>query len=94
MNRLLTLGLAVVLAGVAHAGGNPDVRIYVDFDPPNYAHSISPEPYTTVEAYICLDNLGIGFDSVSLGLTDLSAEYPGSCVSPSITYLLPGQLPL
>jgi hypothetical protein len=94
MTRLFALGLVVMLVGTAHAGGNPDVRIYIDFDPPNYAHSISPEPYTAVEAYICLDNLGIGFDSVSLALTDLSVEYPGLCSPQSITYLLPGDLPL
>jgi hypothetical protein len=93
MNRLLVLGLVVLLAGSAHAGGNPGVRIYIDFDPPNYMHSISPEPYSDVEAYICLDNLGIGMINVSFALTDLEAEYPGLCNPPSFTRLLVGSLP-
>ena len=90
MNRLLVLGLVVLLAGVAYAGGNPGVRIYIDFDPPNYMHSISPEPYSEVEAYICLDNVGTGMMSVSFATTDLQAEYPGLCDSLLFMGMLPG----
>ena len=90
MSRLLALGLAVFVASSAYAGGNPGVRIYIDFDPPNYMHSISPEPYTTVEAYVCLDNLGTGMTTVSLAMTDLEVEYPGLCEPPSFLRLLPG----
>ena len=93
MNRLLVLGLLVVLTSSAHAGGNPGVRIYIDFDPPNYMHSISPEPYSTVEAYICLDNLSTGMTSVSFAMTDLEVEYPGLCAPPSFARLLPGDPP-
>lgn len=90
MNRLLVLGLVVLLASSAHAGGNPGVRIYIDFDPPNYMHSISPQPYSTVEAYICLDNLGTGMNNASFAMTDLEVEYPGLCDPPTFTRLLPG----
>jgi len=94
MARVTWVAAALLAASCALAGGNPGVRVYIDFDPPNYVHSVSPEPYSTVDAYICLDNLGIGMTSVSLALTDLAGEYPGLCPEPSFTYLLPGDLPL
>jgi hypothetical protein len=90
MKRLTVVALVVFLASTAHAGGNPGVRIYIDFDPPNYMHSISPEPYSEVEAYICLDDLGTGMTSVSFAMTDIQAEYPGLCDSLSFARLLPG----
>ena len=76
MNRLLALGL-VLLACIAHAGGNPDIRIYIDFDPPNYAHSVQPEVYTSVEAYVCLDQIGEGVSSIAFGLSDVAVDCPG-----------------
>lgn len=93
MIRLLALGLVLFLVSSAQAGGNPGARIYIDFDPPNYVHSISPEPYSAVEAYICVDNLGAGLTCVSFALTDLEVEHPGMCVAPSFIRLLPGSLP-
>jgi hypothetical protein len=90
VNRLLVVALVGLVASSAHAGGNPGVRIYIDFDPPNYMHSIVPEPYSEVEAYICLDNLSTGMTSVSFAMTDLQVEYPGLCDSLLFTRLLPG----
>ena len=77
MSRLLFTVLVVLVACGAHAGGNPDVRVYFDFDPPNYAHSIEPEVYTAVNAYLCLDQIGEGVTSVAFRLSDPMQDCPG-----------------
>jgi hypothetical protein len=89
MNRLLAVILAVALACAAHAGGNPDIRIYIDFDPPNYVHEIQPELYTTIQAYVCVDNVGDGVGSVSFRMNDFLAQYPGVFAAPSWMPLVP-----
>jgi hypothetical protein len=77
MHRPLALGLVVLLACTAHAGGNPDVRIYFDFDPPNYLHEVEPQPYTMVNAYVCVDNLDDGFRAASFRTNDPMIDCPG-----------------
>ena len=94
MNRLLVLGLVVLLACTAYAGGNPDARIYLDFDPPNYVHEFTPTIYTEFSVFVCLDQLGQGMTTVSFRLTNLQEEYPGMFPPPSIWSLLPGGLPI
>jgi len=94
MEHLLISGLVLLLACTACAGGNPDARIYIDFDPPGYVHEISPELYTTIEADIYLDQLDEGMESVSFRLTDVQAEYPGVFASPSFINMLPGGYPV
>ncbi len=76
MSRLLALGLVVVLATGVHAGGNAGVRIYIDFDPPNYVHQADPAPYTWIDAYVWLDSLEEGVSAVSCALPDLVASCP------------------
>jgi len=88
MNRLLIVALLVAFASSAYAGGNPDIRIYVDFDPPNYVHEATPELYTTIEAHICMDMIGEGFSSVSFRMEDPLIVCPGTMAPPSFTYLL------
>ena len=83
MNRLVIVGLALGLACTASAGGNPDVRIYIDFDPPNYVHSIEPELYTTITACVCLDSLAEGMTCVSLRMNDMFEDCPGVFAPPS-----------
>ena len=92
MHRLLIAALVVLLASSAHAGGNPDARIYIDFDPPNYVHEFTPELYTEFSAYVYLDQLGEGMTAVSFRLTNLLEEYPGVCAPPGFISLLPGGL--
>ena len=77
MNRLLALGLVVALASGAYAGGNPDVRIYIDFDPTDYVHSIEPLIYTMFDAYVCLDTVVGGVACVSFAMNDPVASCPG-----------------
>ena len=92
MNRLLVAGLVIMLTCTAHAGGNPDIRIYIDFDPPNYVHEIAPEPYTSFDAYVCLDQVDEGVTCVALGLTDLREEHASVIGADSWTALFPGDL--
>ena len=89
--RVLTVFL-ILAATVAttSAGWNPDVRCYIDFDPPNRAHTISPEPGATVDAYICLDYMDMGMTTLSFRLTDVMSECPGVFSSYSFENLLPG----
>ena len=83
MNRMPVAGLVLLLACTAYAGGNPDARIYIDFDPPDYVHEIAPELYTTIEADIYLDQLGDGMQAVSFRFTNLQTEYPGVFAPPT-----------
>jgi len=93
MNRLLIIALVVLLSCIAHAGGNPDVRAYIDFDPPNYVHELAPAPYSMVYAYLCLDHLDNGMTAVSFRTTDLVQECPGVFGTQSYMTLLPGGIP-
>jgi len=83
MHRLLILLLVVFVSTTAYAGGNPGVRIYVDFDPPNYVHEIAPTPYTTISAYVCLDHVSIGVTGVCFRMEDPAVGCPGVCVASS-----------
>ena len=93
MNRFAIAGLVIALACVAHAGGNPDVRIYIDFDPPNYVHEITPEQYTSFDAYVCLDQIGEGVLCASFALSDLTEECPGVIAGGAWSILMHGDLP-
>jgi hypothetical protein len=76
-------------ASAAWSGGNPDVRIYIDFDPPNYVHECTPEPYQTFNAYVCLDQLDSGMIAVSFRLNDVMVDCPGVFAPPQWVPLLP-----
>jgi len=94
MRRLAAVGLVLAVACCAGAGGNPNVRAYIDFDPPNYVHDVTPAPYTTVDAYLCLDQLDSGMTVVSFRLTDVVAEFPGVLATQAFMSLLPGDIPI
>ena len=84
--------LMLLVACAAFAGGNPGVFTYIDFDPPNKLHYVTPAPYETVNAYVCFDDLTMGLTSASFRLTDPMAVCPGAFAPPSFTNLLPGDL--
>ena len=93
MKRLLVAALVLAIAVPAFAGNNPCVRMYIDFDPPNYTHAVDPAIYTSVPAYVmadCLDHQGFdgGFTTVSFAL----AVTPGMTSPPAFASLLPGGL--
>jgi hypothetical protein len=92
MRTFLALVMIVAMAAVAFAGGNPNVKGYIDFDPPNRVHEAMPAAYTTVNAYICFGDLGMGLTSASFRVTDVMAACPGAFAPPSFVNLLPGDL--
>lgn len=95
MNRVLMIALALLVSVSAHAGGNPDARVYIDFDPPNYVHSIpAPEQFTMLEAYLLVDGLGTGISVISFRFNDIAAEYPGFCAVPTFTDMFSDELPI
>ncbi len=93
MKLLLLMGLLVTLAVPAFAGGNPDARVYIDFDPPNYVFEYTPTPFEEFDAYVCLDQLDEGMMSVSLRMDDPMVACPGVFASVGWTHLLPSSDP-
>lgn len=58
MSRVVLAALAMLVVAVpALAGQNPDVHIFVDFDPPNYVHRID-SPTNPFDTYLCIDTFG------------------------------------
>ncbi|MFH1688794.1 MAG: hypothetical protein ABIE42_00980 [Candidatus Eisenbacteria bacterium] len=90
--RAVAMALLVLLfAGAGAAYANPIVGewMYVDFDPPDFVHSVYPDPYSTVDAYIMLDltmSGEPGFTAVSFRLS----ISPDTAIDPSFTSLLTG----
>ncbi|MFH1689810.1 MAG: FlgD immunoglobulin-like domain containing protein [Candidatus Eisenbacteria bacterium] len=59
MKRMMIVLVALTLAAVAVAGQNPNVRLYIDFDPPNYVHELrAPAVGDTIRLYVVADSLG------------------------------------
>jgi hypothetical protein len=55
---LLSLLLVAFIAAPVFAEQNPDIRIYLDVDPPAKVHEIHPEPNATFDVYVCFDCFG------------------------------------
>jgi hypothetical protein len=88
---IVVLALCLTLPGLA--GANPVIGnwLYIDFDPPGYVHSVYPEPYTYVDAYVMFGHPefpenGLTCASFALQLT------PGMASGVSFAGLLPGNL--
>jgi hypothetical protein len=60
MKRLLIAVAILAFAAAAYAGMNPDIRIYLDVDPPNVVNEIHPDASATFNVYVCLDCFGEG----------------------------------
>jgi hypothetical protein len=90
MRTLIALLLVGALAVPAMGGANPNVRCYVDFDPPNYVHYLLDQPmgqYTDVGC-LMLDCIPGGITTVSLKVT-VVGDLNGSI---TFTNILPGDL--
>ena len=68
MRRFVILLVALLLAHAAVADQNPDIRVYLDFDPPNEVNRIDPEPGTIFDVYVVLDCFGPGGGTRGLSL--------------------------
>ena len=60
MKRSLIAVVVLVVALPASAAQNPDIRIYLDADPPNMVHQICPAPDDVLDVFVCLDCFGPG----------------------------------
>ena len=92
MKCLALTVLTLLVASAAFAGGNPGVYTYVDFDPPNRLHYVTPAAFTTIYAYICFGDLTMGLAGCSFMINDVMVDCPGVFAPPSFTNLLPGDL--
>jgi hypothetical protein len=91
VNRFLAVCLVALLPIAARAGGNPDVRIYVSFDPSGaYVHHLEePTPYTTISAYICLDMIEDGVTSLAFRMENPTHACPGVLATAGYVPLVP-----
>ena len=55
MRHCIIVAVALLLAYGVAAGENPDLRVFLDFDPPNGVTRIDPEPGTPFDVYILTD---------------------------------------
>ena len=92
MKRLLIVGIVMLVAVTAFAGGNPNVKGYIDFSPPDRLHAYTPAPYETFSAYICFGDLDMGLAGCSFMINDVLLDCPGVFSPPSFTNILPGDL--
>jgi hypothetical protein len=60
MRPALVLLSLFVLVLSASARQNPNIRIYLDADPPNGVDHICPDPSTIFDVYVCLDQFSSG----------------------------------
>ena len=70
MRPLLTMWLVLAVAAVAHSSGNPDARIYTDFDPPNYVHETYPELFEVVHAWVMFSTPDFLVDAYEVRVLD------------------------
>ena len=90
---MILVGLLVVAAVSSFAGGNPGVRVYIDFDPPNYVSEYTPAPSELFRACVCVDKLTEGLMSVALRTEDPMTACPGVFGAATWTHLLPSSDP-
>lgn len=60
MKYLLIAFVVLAAALTARADQNPNIRIYLDAEPPGYVHQICPDEGTEFRVWICLDCLDGG----------------------------------
>mgnify|MGYP001025392802 FL=1 len=92
MRMVATAMLVMTMAAVSVFAGNPDARVYIDFDPPNYVHERLPALYSVVEAYICADQLSGGAMSISLRMEDPEQQCAGVVDLVAWEFLLPAPI--
>ncbi|MCK4408842.1 MAG: hypothetical protein KAW67_02085, partial [Candidatus Eisenbacteria sp.] len=85
MKYVLTALALAALCVPAFAGGNPDIEMYISFDPAGAsggdAHYWTSTPYGFFTAYLCVTWVGTGFTSVSFSLTDVNSLFPAGTFS-------------
>ena len=98
MRALAIAALICLVAVPAFAGDNPDVKAYISFDPAGdpTQNAVAPAPYTTVNAYFCLTDIGpgagVGVTTVSFLLNNAIGDCPGVMATQAFVNLMPGGL--
>jgi hypothetical protein len=95
MRTLVSILLMLIFATAASPQGhNPDVTAYISFDPSgdHAVNTISPAPYSTVNAYVCLTSLNAGMTTMSFRVKDVVTECPGVMATQMFVNMLPGNL--
>ncbi len=82
--RTATVFVMALVAAVASA--NPiALDLYVDFDPPNFAPSVYPTPYTTVNAYIVSDLAAMAGQDIYAVSFDVDMMFGDAVITGSFT---------
>ncbi len=95
MRILIVMCVVLITSLAAVAGQNPNVRVYVSFDPDAYVPSIVPELYTTFSGYIVMDCLGTVGQAGGMSWMALRTEItPGFSSVVSFAPLVPMPIPI
>jgi hypothetical protein len=91
--RIATATAVVSCLFVVIASANPIIgeQVFIDFDPPNETHSIYPELFDAVDAYLVVDLLA-GYREDFRSIYFRLATTPGMADQPTFTNLLPGAI--
>ena len=95
MRYMLAAVLIAALAVPAFAQGlNPQVNAYISFDPAGdpAQNAVTPDAFTTVDAYFCLGCIADGMTTVSFLLSNSLSGCPGVMATQSFVNLMPGNL--
>jgi hypothetical protein len=91
MRTAIAAAVAACLLAPLTAFGNPIIgeQVYIDFDPPNLTHTVYPEPFEQVDAYVVVDLIN-GYTEDFSAIYFRLATTPGTADSPTFTNLVPG----
>jgi len=98
MRNLLVILAIAALAVTATAGLNPQVTAYISFDPAGdpLQNAVTPAPYSTVNAYVCLTCIEGGMTTISFLLNNALVDCPNigssGMATQSFVNLMPGGL--
>ena len=93
MRLFVALLMVAAMAAPAFAGDNPQVYAYITFDPAGLElPAVTPDAFTTVDAYLCLGCIDGGMTTVSFMLNNALADCPGVMATQSFVNLMPGNL--
>jgi hypothetical protein len=94
MKQLLIVCMVLAAAMTATAGLNPDIDAYISFDPAGDpgVNTIMPTAFTTVDAYLCLNQVGAGMTTISFRLNNALVDCAGVMATQSFVNLMPGNL--
>lgn len=85
----IAITCAVLLVAIAAAANPIAIEMFVDFDPPNWVHSIYPAQYTTVNAYIVMDLVALYGQDIYAVSFDVDMMFGDSTIAGSFVPTYP-----